>query len=229
MCKGQVSQCTIGQWRWGRGLLTFAPSVPAVACLLSAKPWGKWERIAVYRSSPPLVRSVSLACKHVDAGCLCLLPCRSLACCKPANRSLRDFPSCLGATERACRSFQIAIVHHIRFHCETTIRKDCVSSVTLAIHIASDILGESLSAVRSITSDTACSKSCTSLLASISNPNSSGRTDRAQHQLHTLPSCQKRRPCHSLNSFASGEQPVCYHTCDHTPYHHSFEGPPMPL
>ena len=215
-------QCTIGQWRRGRGLLTFATAVPVVACFLSAKPWGKWERIAVKRSSPPLVRSVSLTCKHVDVGCLCLLPCRSLARCKLTNRSLRDFPSCLGAIARACRSFQIAIVHYGHFHCNITVTEHCVSSAIVAVHTTSDILGDSHSAAGSTTSDTACSKPCTSLLASISNPNSSGRTHRAQQQLHTLPSCQKQRSCHSFDSLASGPQPVCHHNCNSTLYCHSL-------
>jgi hypothetical protein len=94
----------------------------------------------VYRSSPPLVRSVSLACKHVDADFLCLLPCRSLACCKPANRSLRDFPSCIRATFNALAAPPKGCHCPPRscFHRATTIRKHCVSSAIIAIRIASD-------------------------------------------------------------------------------------------
>jgi hypothetical protein len=206
----------------GAGPANIRACRPCGSVLPQREALGSGSGLLWNRSSPPLVRSVSIAYKHVDAGCLCLLPCRSLARCKPANRSLRDFPSCLCATARACRSFQTTVDHYRRFHCNTTITGHCVSSATVAIHTTSDILGESHSAVGSTTSDTACSKPCTSLLASISNPNSSGRTHRAQQQLHTLPSCQKWRPCHSFNSLTSGQQPVCHHDCDSAPYCHSL-------
>lgn len=94
----------------------------------------------MYRSSPPLVPSVSLACKHVGAGSLCLLARRSLARCKPANRSLRDFPSCIRATFNAPAA-PSKVCHcppRSRFHRATTIRKHCVSSAIIAIRIASD-------------------------------------------------------------------------------------------
>jgi hypothetical protein len=82
----------------------FSPSVPAQAQLHGAKPWRKWERSVVYRSLSPLVLSVSLACKHVDAGCLCLVSCRSLACHLLASRSLCKLNSSF-VHRRASHSF----------------------------------------------------------------------------------------------------------------------------
>jgi hypothetical protein len=153
----------------------------------------------VYRSSPPLVRSVLPAYEHVDAGCLCLLSCRSLfvANLEPIHHCLRDFPLSPCHTHRTYRSSANRNRTHI--HCATVQYEVIPTTAPLLLFILPlppkvTPLGDSTSVVGSSTPNTACSKVCKSCPVR-ANSNSLGKFHRAQHRaqqlLGSVARCQK--------------------------------------
>lgn len=149
----------------------------------------------MYRSSPPLVRSVLPAYRHVDAGCLCLLPCRSLfvANLRTHNHCLRDFPLSPCDTHRTYRSSANNRAPRTHIHCATVQYEVNPTTAPLLLFISPPKVtppGESTSVVGSSTPNTACSKVCKSC-PTRANSNTLGKFHRAQQSLGSVARCQK--------------------------------------
>jgi len=169
----------------------------------------------VYRSSPPLVRSVLPAYRHVDAGCLCLLPRRSLfvANLRTHTPLFARLPLAR-ATPIAPAAPQPTIAHRAltftaQLYNTKSIRQQrhcCYSYRHRRLHRPAKALPWSDRPLQTLRAPKYANRAQLER-----TPTPSENSTVPSNRLDLSPAVKRRRTCRSFVSLASGQQPVCHH------------------